>query len=152
MINISKKIFSKITPFSWVTSPLCFGWEMWLQLYRNLQNLSNKNLSQFSENFVFQISENAKVKKKLTFFPCFAKTVDYFQRKGFFKKIRQTFVSISLLYRFMQKLLKIQLWRTCCSRNRDWYRIFGPFFLHFVNMSKEYNIYFLLETQGLLIA
>ena len=115
---------------------------MWIQLYRNLQNLSNKNLSQFSEMLFSQIS-------RLNFFPCFAKTLDYFQSKCFFKKMRQT-VSISLWYRFLQKLLKSQLWRTCCSRNKDWSRIFGPFFLHFVNMSNKYNIYFLLETQALL--
>ena len=70
----------------------------------------------------------------LFFFACFDKIWNYLLQKCWYfqtkkpKKIRQTFVAISLLHRVIQKYFekKQEVW-ICCSQNGHWWKIFRPF-------------------------
>ena len=74
-----KEVFSKVTPLSWATSPLCITRAFW-QLFRNLQ----------------LIKVLIKVSKIL---PSLKSAV-------FYKKMRQRFVEKDMLYRVVPKILK----------------------------------------------
>ena len=100
---LKDKSLAKWHLFLWATSLLCFARDLWLQLYGNLC-LSDNCLPQFFLRIFLSIFKEWQL--KIQFFVCFTKTLHSIMKYGFFERMRQTFVALTLLYRAVQNILK----------------------------------------------